>query len=240
MTFLFIEQSRLSLSLSSLPLLSTPPLNLPFLPSSTDGFTLSPSLPPIFFHPLLQFARSAPIYSLIFVLSSLLFLSSKLSILLYECLSSYSSLFQVNVQRVDSVLLARWSIILIICFKEIHFQSHFRKVNKSAFHRCLIKRFARKEGERRKPRTFLSKNDRMKRIRFRTKSRLQDNRCRLFLLISRQLRHIRAARVCVDDAPWKRPALINEAFRWTWVYFRFGVYALGIRGKRVIAWNKII
>ena len=104
----------------------------------------------------------------------------------------------------------------------------------------MIKRFARKEGERRKPRTFLSKNDRMKRIRFRTKSRLQDNRCRLFLLISRQLRHIRAARVCVDDAPWKRPALINEAFRWTWVYFRFGVYALGIRGKRVIAWNKII
>lgn len=109
LTFLFIEQSRLSLSLSSLPLLSTPPLNLPFLPSSTDGFTLSPSLPPsypfsIFFHPLLQFARSAPIYSLIFVLSSLLFLSSKLSILLYECLSSYSSLFQVNVQRITRTL----------------------------------------------------------------------------------------------------------------------------------------
>lgn len=128
LTFLFIEQSRLSLSLSSLPLLSTPPLNLPFLPSSMDGFTLSPSLSPIFFHPLLQFARSAPIYSLIFILSSLLFLSSKLSILLYKCLSSIF----ICSRWMYSVLLARWSIILIICFKEIHFQSHFRKVNKSA------------------------------------------------------------------------------------------------------------
>lgn len=125
-----------AVSLISLSLFASSSLNpssQPPLPSFLHGRIHSLSVsPPYLFPPLLQFARSAPIYSLIFVSSSLLFLSSKLSILLYECLSSYSSLFQMNVQRVDSVLLARWSIILIICFKEIHFQSHFRKVNKSA------------------------------------------------------------------------------------------------------------
>lgn len=64
LTFLFIEQSRLSLSLLSLPLLSPSPLNLPFvpcfLPSSLDGriHSHSISLPTpfsILSHPLFEF-----------------------------------------------------------------------------------------------------------------------------------------------------------------------------------------
>lgn len=130
-----------AVSLISLSLFASSSLNpssQPPLPSFLHGriHSLSVSLPfvPLFY----LFPPLTPVCKI----CSYLFFNFRLILAAFSLLQIVHSslrmlkfdihLFQVNVQRVDSVLLARWSIILIICFKEIHFQSHFRKVNKSA------------------------------------------------------------------------------------------------------------
>lgn len=130
-----------AVSLISLSLFASSSLNpssQPPLPSFLHGriHSLSVSLPfvPLFY----LFPPLTPVCKI----CSYLFFNFRLILAAFPLLQIVHSslrmlkfdihLFQVNVQRVDSILLARWSIILIICFKEIHFQSHFRKVNKSA------------------------------------------------------------------------------------------------------------
>lgn len=125
-----------AVSLISLSLFASSSLNpssQPPLPSFLHGRIHSLSVsPPYLFPPLTPVCKICSYlffnFRLILAAFSLLqIVHSSLRMLKFDI-----HLFQVNVQRVDSVLLARWSIILIICFKEIHFQSHFRKVNKSA------------------------------------------------------------------------------------------------------------